>query len=327
MTTINQVREFMNEMGIPGRDLYDIPDSAGRFADGGYCRTEIAGVERFSTLRAMVDEMKKMDFVVHRAICAVGGATYMTFNELVDMAQLSSEEGIEAVMTIGHRMGWDPGAKAAATPEGQQNGWRLRGSDNVAYHIADIMRCAEAGFRGFLVYDEGILSILNEMRSKGMLPANTFFKFSVFGGYASAAGARVIAGMGINSFNPAPDLTLPILAGIRKVISIPMDVYLIVPDSFGGMFRAYEAAEIARVAAPVYFKYEPGESEGAMYKPWITEEFHENHIRQKVRMAAIVQELVGKMNPEIKYSGARPADLTLASAPPRPTAPRGKSSR
>jgi hypothetical protein len=51
-----------------------------------------------------------------------------------------------------------------------------------------------------------------------------------------------------------------------------------------------------------------------MYKPWITEEFHENHIRQKVKMAAIVHELVSKMNPEIKYSGARPADLTLASA-------------
>ena len=314
MTVIKEIRDFMDGMGIPGRDLYDIPNSAKRFADGGHCRTEIAGVERFSTLKAMVDEMKKHNFFVHRAICTVGGATYLPFNELVDMAHLSREDGIEAVMTVGHRMGWDPGAKAAVTSEGQQNGWRLRGSDNVAYHIADIMRCVEAGFRGFLVYDEGILSILNEMRAEGVLPPNTIFKFSVFGGYASAAGARVIAGMGINSFNPAPDLTLPILAGIRRVIDIPMDVYLIVPDSFGGMFRAYEAAEIARVAAPVYFKYEPGESEGAMYKPWITEEFHENHIRQKVKMAAIVHELITKMNPEIRYSGARPADLTLASA-------------
>ena len=120
-------------------------------------------------------------------------------------------------------MGWDPGAKAAATSEGQQNGWRLRGSDNVSYHIADIMRCVDAGFRGFLVYDEGILLILNEMRAKGLLPPETFFKFSVFGGYASAAGAKVISGMGINSFNPAPDLTLPILAGIRKVLDIPME--------------------------------------------------------------------------------------------------------
>lgn len=314
MTVINRIHDFMDAMGIPGRDLYDIPDSPKRFADGGHCRTEIAGVERFTTLQAMVDEMKKRDFVVHRAICTVGGATYVPFSELVDMAQLSREAGIEAVMTLGHRMGWDVGAKAAITPEGQQNGWRLRGSDNVSYHIADIMRCIDAGFRGFLVYDEGILMILNEMRAKGLLPPETFFKFSVFGGYANAAGAKVVAGLGINSFNPAPDLTLPILAGIRKTIDVPMDVYLSVPDSFGGMFRAYDAAEIARVAAPVYFKYEPGVSEGAMYKPWITEEFHMNHIRQKVKMAAIVQELIQKMNPDIKYSGPHPADLTLAPA-------------
>jgi hypothetical protein len=312
MTAINQIRNFMNGMGIPGRDLFEIPDSTKRFADGAHCRTEIAGVERFTTLKAMIDEMKKQDFTVHRAICTVGGATYLTFSELTDMAHLSRQEGIEAVMTVGHRMGWDVGAKAATTSEGQQNGWRLRGSDNIAYHIADIMRCVEAGFRAFLVYDEGILSILTAMRAKGMLPTETIFKFSVFGGYASPAGAKIIAGMGVNSFNPAPDLTLPILAGIRKVIDIPMDVYLIVPDSFGGMFRAYEAAEIARVASPVYFKYEPGESEGAMYKPWVSEEFHENHIRQKVKMAAIVRELISKMNPEINYSAARPADLTLA---------------
>ncbi len=314
MTAINRVREVMNEMGVPGRDLYDIPTSTKRFPDGGYCRTEIAGVEYFSTLKAMVDEAKKRNFVIHRAICTVGGATYLDFSELVDMAQFSREAGIEMVMTIGHRMGWDPGAKTATTAEGQQNGWRLRGSDNVSYHIADIMRCVDAGMRGFLVYDEGIVSILTEMRKKGVLPSDTFFKFSVFGGYANAAGAKVIERMGVNSFNPAPDLTLPILAGIRKAISIPLDVYLIVPDSFGGMFRAYEAAEIARVAAPVYFKFEPGESEGAMYKPWITEEFHEYHIRQKVKMASIVHELVGRINPEINYSGARPGDLTLTSA-------------
>ncbi len=148
MPAVNQIREFMNGMGIPRRDLYDIPDSSQRFA---------------------------------------GCATCLPFNELVDMARLSREEGIEAVMTIGHRVGWNPGAKAATTSEGRQNGWRLRGSDNISYHIADIMRCAEAGFRGFPVCDEGILPGLNEVRAKGMLPPKTFFKFSAFGGYASAA--------------------------------------------------------------------------------------------------------------------------------------------
>ena len=122
MTAIKEIREFMNGMGIPGRDLFDIPNSSKRFADGAHCRTEIAGVERLSTFKAMIDEVKKRKFTVHRAICTVGGATYLPFEELAEMASLSREEGIEAVMTVGHRMGWNPGAKAATTSEGQQNG-------------------------------------------------------------------------------------------------------------------------------------------------------------------------------------------------------------
>ena len=102
-------------------------------------------------------------------------------------------------------------------------GFRLRGSDNVAYHIADLMRSVEAGFRGFLVYDEGVL-LLNRMRAEGVLPAETFFKFSVFGGYCSPAGAKVIAEMGADSLNPSSDVSLPILASMRRTVSIPLDV-------------------------------------------------------------------------------------------------------
>ncbi len=122
--------------------------------------------------------------MVHRAIATVGGATYCDFGELEEMAHLAREEKIEVIMTIGHRLGWDVGAKTAVTPEGQQNGWRHRGSDNVSYYLADLMRCVEAGFRGFLVYDEGVLLIVNEMRKKGFLPPETIFKVSVFAGYA-----------------------------------------------------------------------------------------------------------------------------------------------
>ena len=94
-------------------------------------------------------------------------------------------------MTVGHRKGWDAGSKEISTSEGAMQGFRLRGSDNISYHIADIMRSIEAGHRGFLVYDEGVLFILNKMRAEGLIPAETIFKFSVFGGYCSAAGAKV----------------------------------------------------------------------------------------------------------------------------------------
>ena len=146
-----------------------------------------------------------------------------------------------------------------------------------------------------------------------MLPPETIFKVSVFAGHASGAGAKVLESMGANTFNPAADLSLPILAGIRKAVKMPLDVYIIIVDSFGGMYRVYEAPEIARVASPCYFKFEPGVSEGVIYKPWVSEEFHEQLVRNKVKMASIVREVVSNSNPDIKLSGRKPRDLVLTA--------------
>ena len=308
---LKKIREFMEEEGIPGRDGYDLPTSSKTFPDGAHYRIEIAGVERATTMEAMIDEAMKRGVTVHRVIAAVGGSTYCDFEELKAMAQMAYEEKIEVVMTVGHRKAWDPGSKEAATSEGMMQGFRLRGSDNISYHIADMMRNIEAGFRGFLVYDEGVLFIINKMRQKGFIPQETIFKFSVFGGYCSAAGAKVIESMGINSLNPLSDVSLPILASIRKTVNIPLDIYVIIVDAFGGMFRAYETPEIARIASPCYFKIEPGTSEGDIYKPWIEEAWHQNHIRQKIKMASIVQEIMERHGPELKTSEKGAKDLVV----------------
>ena len=308
---LNKIRNFMEKEGIPGRDAWDLPTSEKRFADGANFRIEIAGVERASTMEAMIDEANKRKLTIHRAITAVGGSTYCDFQELKDMAQMAHDEKIEIIMTVGHRKGWDPGSKEISTSEGAMQGFRLRGSDNISYHIADIMRNIEAGHRGFLVYDEGVLFLLNKMRMEGSIPEETIFKFSVFGGYCSAAGARVIETMGANSMNPISDVSLPILGSIRQAVDIPLDVYIIIVDAFGGMFRAYETPEIARVASPCYFKFEPGTSEGDIYKPWMTEDWHQGLIREKIKIASIVMEIMQRHAPELKISPKGPTDLVL----------------
>ena len=309
--TLPEIRQFMEKMGIPGRDLGDLPSSTKTFPDGAHWRIEISGVEYPSSLEAVIDEARKRDVVVHRIIATVGGATYCDSSELKAMAQIARDEKIEVVMTVGPRKGWDVGSKESSTREGSMNGFRLRGSDSISYWIADMMRSIEAGFRGFLVYDEGVLSIVTKMREEGFIPKETIFKFSVFGGYCSAAGARVIESMGATTMNPLSDVSLPILAAIRKAVSMPLDVFIIVVDSFGGMYRAYEAAEIARVAAPCYFKFEPGTSEADIYKPWVTEDWHQYLARQKVKMAQVVTEIVARQAPELKLSAKGPADLVL----------------
>jgi hypothetical protein len=312
MTRIEQIRNFMEKLGIPGRDLYSVPDSEKSFPDGCHYRMEIAGIEHPSSLETLLVEAKRRQVPIHRIIATVGGATYLSRDELKGLASISRAEKLEVIMTLGHRLGWDAGAKQSLSAEGQQTGFRHRGSDNLSYYLADVFRCVDAGLRGFLVYDEGALHILNKMREEGLLPKETIFKISVFTGYASAAGAKVVESMGANTVNPIADLSLPILAGIRKAIRIPMDVYVNIVDSFGGTYRCYEAAEIARVCSPCYFKFEPGVSEGAIYKPWVTRDFHENLVREKVKMASVVKELVESMAPQIRLSAWGPEDLVLA---------------
>ncbi len=308
---LNKIRNFMEKQGIPGRDGYDLAASGKAFADGANFRIEIAGVERATTMASMIKEADRRNIVIHRAIAAVGGSTYCDFAELKDMAQMAKDAQIEVIMTVGHRKGWDTGAKEMATSEGQMQGFRLRGSDNISFHIADIMRNIEAGFRGFLVYDEGVLFILNKMREQGLIPKETIFKFSVFGGYCSAAGAKVVESMGANSLNPISDVSLPILSSIRKAVNIPLDIYTIIVNSFGGNFRGYECPEIAKVASPCYFKFEPGTSEGDIYMPWVTEEWHAGFIKEKVKIAAIVMELMERHAPEMKTSPKGAKDLVL----------------
>lgn len=308
---LTRIRDFMEELGIPGRDCYDLPTSKKAFPDRSNFRIEIAGVERASTMEALIDEARKRNITVHRVIAAVGGATFLDFGELKAIAQIAYDEKIEVVMTVGPRKGWDAGSKEISNPEGALQAFRHRGSDNISYFLADLMRCVEAGHRGFLVYDEGVLLILNSMRQEGFLPKETMFKFSVFGGYCSAAGAKIVETMGVNSLNPSSDVSLPILGSIRKAINIPLDIYLIIVDSFGGMFRAYEAPEIARIASPCYFKFEPGTSESEIYKPWVSETWHQEFIRQKVKIASIVMEIMERHAPELKTSPKGAADLVL----------------
>ena len=65
---LKKIRDFMEKQGIPGRDAYDLPTSTKTFPDGAHYRIEIAGVERASTMEAMIDEAKKRGVIIHRAM-------------------------------------------------------------------------------------------------------------------------------------------------------------------------------------------------------------------------------------------------------------------
>ncbi|MGV9799763.1 hypothetical protein ACWDTP_17115 [Mycobacterium sp. NPDC003449] len=296
--------------GLLSADDYTLAPSTNAFEDGGKYRLEISGVERLSTLETLLDEADRQDVFIHRIIAFGGGTTLLSTSELSDVATLAAENDIELVAVPGPRTGWDLGRQALST-EGQAGGRRVRGLDNVRYLLDDYLRVFSTGIRGVLVWDEGVLDILNKARDAGHIPADAKFKISVYAGHANPASIRVLQDLGADSVNPVGDLSRPMLAAIRRSVDIPLDVWAETFESFGGMNRLWEAGDIARVAGPVYFKIEPGESEAVMYNGWVRPEFHEELIRHKVRHAAILNELARTSAPDV---AASPRPRTSAPA-------------
>jgi len=308
--SLSKIGKMMEKHGVPGRDLYNLPTSEKRFPDKCHYRIEISGVERPSTLEAVIDEMDKRKVPVHRLISTVMGATLLSDKEMEQFAKLAYDAKLEVIITPGPRTLWDLGGQIR-TPEGAISGIRFRGSDNLAYVIADIKRAIDLGFRGFLVVDEGLLWLLAQMRKAGDIPKDVVFKVSIFAGHANAAGAKVLETLGANTFNPVADVTLPMLAAIRKAVNMPIDVHVYLFDSFGGFNRLWETPEIARVTAPCYFKIEPGPSVGTMYKPWVSPDSLAFIAREKVKNAETIIQLVDKNYPTAKTSKVGTRDLAI----------------
>ncbi len=310
---LRKVRAMMEEIGIPGQDAYDLPTSDKRFPDGGWYRMEISGVERPQVLEALIDEADKRKIPIHRLISVVMGATLLDDDELKTFARLASEAKMEVILAPGPRSSWDVG-RQLATPEGALSGLRYRGSDQLSFVIADIMRAIDLGFRGFLCIDEGLLWLLNEMKEKGYIPKDVIFKVSIYAGHASAAGGKLLKMLGAGTFNPLGDLSLPQFASIRQATDLPIDVHIYLSESFGGFNRFYEAPEFVRLCSPCYFKIEPGTAlaaGGGLYKPWTSPQMLADFAREKVKYAQIIHQLVQENYPEGKLSDVGPDDLAI----------------
>ncbi len=290
---LEMIRQAIGRLGIAERDRHDLPSSDQTFADGAHFRNEISGIG-IGDLEALVDEQKKLKVPIHRVI--MGAGDRMTRSELRAIAQIANENRFEVIMDPGPKSITDIG-RHAETSFGRWGGWRVRGADNVAYLIREIVRCREEGIRGFLLFDEGVLMVLNKLRAAGEIPQDVIFKMSYTAGYRNPAGAALLQELGADSFNPVTDLDLAMLAAIRQTVRIPMDIVVFGWDTLGNFSRIHETPEIVRVAAPCYLKQElTGDP------------------RRKVKYCEMIWETIHENQPEIRVSECRPDDLMIPIA-------------
>jgi len=246
-------RTFLQSLGLPPGDLRDVPTSSQRFPDGAQYRVEIPSVEGPGAMAAVLEEAGARSVPVVR-ISQGSGVMLLTDREIREMARLGAEAGVEVSLFVGPRAAWETGAQALS-PAGRNLGARHRGMEQLIYAIEDIKRACSLGIRGVLVADAGLLWVAGEMKKAGELPADLVLKVSVQMGAANPASIRLQEQWGADTYNVPTDLNLAQLAAIRAAVDIPLDIYVEVPDNFGGFIRHYEIGEMVRVMAPVYLKF------------------------------------------------------------------------
>lgn len=250
---MQETRQFLQSLGYPGGDLYDLPTSHKRFPDGAQYRVELPSVEGPEALAATLKEIDRYGMTVHR-VSQGSGIMLLTDEEIRGMTRMCAERGMELSLFVGPRGTWDI-SPLPLTTAGKAIGVRHEGVDQLVYAIEDLKRAASLGVRGALVGDEGLLLLTKQMKQQGLLPANFVVKCSVQMMAANPVSLRLMEEIGADTYNVPTALTLPKLAALRQAVDIPIDIYVEVPDNFGGFIRHYEIAELIRILAPVYIKF------------------------------------------------------------------------
>jgi hypothetical protein len=249
---MNKTKQFLTSLGLPPGDLYTLPTSEKRFSDGAQYRFEVPGIQGPAAMESLLEAQEKMGIPIHR-VTQTKGIMMLLDTEIEAMATMARERGIELVLSIGPRATYDTSA-SVNTPEGSRMGYRLRGQDQIVRAIEEVHRASALGCFSFLVYDEGNLWILNEMRKAGEISSKCRFKMSAHSGHGNPCSARLLESIGADSLNPVRDIQLQMLAGLRHAIDIPIDIHTENPASTGGFIRHYEVPEMVRVASPIYLK-------------------------------------------------------------------------
>lgn len=302
--------DWLTRVGLTA-DLNDLPSSPLTFPDGGLFRIEIPEVENPEVFDVMLQTAGVMGVPVHR-VSQGTGITRLGDQDLRDMGAMASAGNIGLFLFMGVR-GENGLSAQPRSRAGGSTRKRLQGATQILYALEDVYRALEAGVRGFLISDEGLLSVLDQLREQGEIPANVELKTSVSMGHGNPASARVLWRLGANSFNMPVDLTLGAIAAIRRAIPLPLDIYIEAPADMGGSHRFHELPEIVRVAAPVHLKF--GLSTEAATDPvgLHLQSTANLQVKERVRLAAVGLEvleragLTSRMSPVGEGRTANPA--------------------
>ena len=306
---MKKTQQFLAKLKLPVEDNHALKPTSLTFRDGGQYRFEIPSVEGPRVFREVLDAAAKLNVPIHR-VSQGSGVMLLTKAEISEMAHIGHDQRIEVCLFVGPRATFETGAQTLSTA-GKVIGLQHRGADQLVYAIEDVKRACDLGIRSILPADLGLIWVINEMKKKGELPKNLVVKSSVTLPAANPATARLFEQAGVSTLNIPTDLSPAQIGAIRQAVSIPIDLYIEVPDNFGGFIRYYEMPKIIQVAAPNYFKFGLRNAPDIYPSGIHIEDLACRMGRERVRRARIALDLLEQYAPEAKMSPLGSKDLGI----------------
>lgn len=286
--------KWLMDQGYPYKDQLELMRSGRTYDCGGFYGVEIPVINSFEVLEGTIRAIKDEGIEVTRFNETLG-SLLLSDGEIKDMLALCSEKGYGILFSMGPRPEYDVKSSFARSQFGLEMGRRINNNDGIRASVEEAVRLSELGCRGITVYDVGVMSVLNEMRQQGYLPADMIFKTSTHCMATNPFLAKIMAQNGADSVTTAHDLGLPVIQEIRRLnsdlaLDVPTDVY----KSKGGFIRFYELSEIVQIASPVMLKM------GASAQGHPYDAVGEKTTRERVRRVAQGLHYLNKYLPQLQ---------------------------
>ena len=98
MNSMDNTRKFLESIGLPGGDAYNLPTSEKRFAHGRQYRFEVPGIQGPKVMRALLEAMDSYGLYLHR-VTQTQGIMRLTDEEIGKIIDIMLNQVVERLKT------------------------------------------------------------------------------------------------------------------------------------------------------------------------------------------------------------------------------------
>ncbi len=112
-----ETRDFLESLGLPRGDLFDLPTSGKTFPDGAHFRLEVPTINSAEAIKSLLENAKRQGVNINR-VDETYGIFRHTIAEVKEYAKIAKDFGCGLNMSVGPRATYDTGATVQTSQEG-----------------------------------------------------------------------------------------------------------------------------------------------------------------------------------------------------------------